>query len=61
LPKTFQGQNPILPLRLFHRWLLLGNAIDAEPKLAFSRMLYQQTVHDVVAHLPAHDVAALVT
>src|SRR5437879_2835786 len=61
LPKTFQGPNPILPLRLFHRWLLLGNAIDAEPKLGLSRMLCQQTVHDVVAHLPVHDVAALVT
>ena len=61
LPKTFQGPNPILPLRLFHRWLLLGNAIDAEPKLGLSRMLCQQIVHDVVAHLPVHDVAALVT
>jgi hypothetical protein len=61
LPKTFQGANAILPLRLFHRWLLLGNAIDAELKLGFSRMLSQQTVHDVVAHLPAHDVVALVT
>jgi hypothetical protein len=39
----------------------LGNAIDAELKLGFSRMLSQQTVHDVVAHLPAHDVVALVT
>jgi len=39
----------------------LGNAIDAEPKLGFSRTLRQQTVHDVVAHLPVHDVAALVS
>jgi len=39
----------------------LGNAIDAEPKLGFSRTLCQQTVHDVVAHLPVHDVAALVS
>src|SRR3982074_2711333 len=61
LLKTLQGPNPILFLRLFHRWLLLGNAIDAEPKLGFSRTLCPQTVHDVVAYLPVHDVAALVT
>jgi hypothetical protein len=36
----------------------LGNAIDAEPEFALSRMLCQQTVHDVVAHLPVNDVAA---
>src|SRR6267378_2071350 len=35
LLKTLQGPNPISFLRLFHRWLLLGNAIDAEPKLGF--------------------------
>jgi hypothetical protein len=61
LPKTFQGPNPILPLRLFHRWLLSGSAIDAERKLGLSRMLCQLKMHHVVAHLPAHDVAALVT
>ena len=61
LLKTFQSPNPILRSRLFHRWLLLGNAIDAEPKLALSRMRWQQTVHDVVAHLRVHDVAAPVS
>jgi hypothetical protein len=39
----------------------LGNAIDTEPQFALSRILCQQTVHDVVAHLPAYDVAALVS
>src|SRR6266536_3513994 len=61
LPKTFQGPNPILLLRLFHRWLLSGSAIDAAPKLGLSKMLCQKTVHDVAAHLPVHDVAALVS
>src|SRR5262249_7751467 len=38
----------------------LGKCHRCCTELGLSRMLCQKAVHDVVAHLPVHDVAALV-
>ena len=61
LSENVPGPESDLAFASFHRWLILGNAIDAEPKLGLPGMRCPQTVHDVVARLPVNDVAARVT